>query len=57
MPVCPFCGVVTEIPHENQQGCLKALAAEIARLRSVLEHSQSTAVPAPDAPEDGPPSD
>jgi hypothetical protein len=45
MSVCPFCGLSTEIPHENQQGCLDALAAEIARLRSVLEHSESTAVP------------
>ena len=51
MPVCPFCGVVAETPHENQQLCLDALAAEIARLRSVLEHSASTAVPTP-APSD-----
>ena len=42
MAVCPFCGVVTEIPHENQEGCVAALTAEIARLRNVLEHSQST---------------
>ena len=52
MPVCPFCGVITEMPHENQQICLEALAAEIARLRSVLEHSASTAVPTP--PQDEP---
>jgi hypothetical protein len=51
MPVCPFCGVVTETPHENQQGCLDALAAEIARLRSVLEHSEPATVPTP-APRD-----
>ena len=54
MPVCPFCGVITEKPHENQQGCLEALAAEIVRLRSVLEHSASTAVPTPPAQEDEP---
>jgi hypothetical protein len=54
MPVCPFCGVVTEIPHENQQGCLDALAAEIARLRSVLEHSESATVPGPARQDDDP---
>ena len=53
MPVCPFCGVVTEAPHESQRGCLAALAEEIARLRTVLEHSQSAAVPAPSEPADG----
>ena len=46
MSVCPFCGLPTEAPHENQQGCLDALTAEIARLRNVLEHSESAAVPA-----------
>jgi hypothetical protein len=46
MSVCPFCGLATETPHENQQGCLEALAAEIARLRHVLEHSE----PAPEPP-------
>jgi hypothetical protein len=54
MPVCPFCSVVTEIPHENQQGCLDALAAEIARLRSVLEHSESATVPGPARQDDDP---
>ena len=59
MAVCPFCGIVTETPHESQQGCLAALAAEIARLRRVLEHSQSAAVPVPSDPPDGedPPDD
>ena len=56
MSVCPFCGVVTDSPHENQAGCLAALAAEIARLRSVLEHVHSSAVPkpepVPDLPDD-----
>ena len=54
MPVCPFCGVITEMPHESQQICLEALAAEIARLRSILEHSASTAVPTPPAEDDEP---
>jgi hypothetical protein len=54
MSVCPFCGVVTETPHENQQVCLEALAAEIARLRSVLEHSASASVPVPPEPDEDP---
>jgi len=54
MPVCPFCGVVTETPHENQQGCLNALTAEIARLRSVLERSEPTTVPIPPPHSDEP---
>ena len=47
MSVCPFCGVITELPHENQQGCVAALAEEIARLRRVLEQSEPTGVPGP----------
>jgi hypothetical protein len=47
MSICPFCGVVTETPHESQQGCLAALAAEINRMRSVLDHVQSAKVPSP----------
>ena len=54
MSVCPFCGVMTEVPHESQQGCLAALAAEIARLRAVLDQVSSVAVP---TPSDHPPSD
>ena len=50
LSVCPFCGVATEVPHENQQGCLDALGAEISRLRTVLEHVQSAAVPEPQLP-------
>ena len=34
---CPFCGVVTDVPHETQQGCIDALHAEIARMREILE--------------------
>ena len=45
--VCPFCGVMTENAHESQQCCLAALAAEIARLRAVLERVKSAAVPPP----------
>jgi hypothetical protein len=45
---CPFCGVITEIPHETQEGCIRALHEEIARMRALLEHVHSTEVPEPD---------
>jgi len=35
--VCPFCGIASDVPHETQEGCIKALQAEIARTRQVLE--------------------
>lgn len=35
---CPFCGVVTDVPHETQEGCIEALHAEIARMRTILGH-------------------
>jgi hypothetical protein len=46
MRICPFCGVSTTAPH-TQEGCIEALNAEIARMRSILEQVQSTAVPGP----------
>lgn len=52
MSICPFCGVVTEAPHETQTGCIEALNAEIARMRAVLEQVRSTAVPGPAPVED-----
>ena len=54
--VCPFCGLVVEAPHENQQVCLEALSAEIARLRSVLEQSEAVTVPEPSDDDDDDPS-
>lgn len=36
---CPFCGTVTDVPHETQEGCIEALQREIARVRDILEHS------------------
>ena len=54
MSLCPFCGVVTETAHESQQGCLTALAEEIARLRDVLAHVQSARVPVPPFEDDEP---
>ena len=35
---CPFCGVVTDVPHNTQQGCIDALHDEITRMRQLLEH-------------------
>jgi hypothetical protein len=57
MPICPFCGVVTDAPHETQAGCIEALNAEIVRMRAVLDHVRSATVPGParadeDDPED-----
>jgi hypothetical protein len=33
---CPFCGVVTDVPHETQGACIDALNAEIGRMRVLL---------------------
>jgi len=52
MSNCPFCGVITETPHETQEGCIQALNAEIARVRAVLSHVQSAAVPGPNLSEE-----
>ncbi|HVJ27188.1 MAG TPA: hypothetical protein VM493_06570 [Vicinamibacterales bacterium] len=35
--VCPFCGIVSDSPHETQTACIEALQAEITRTRQVLE--------------------
>ena len=46
---CPFCGVVTPVPHETQAGCIAALHEEIARVKRLLQQSQpgGTRPPAP----------
>ena len=33
---CPFCGVISEGPHESQEGCIAALHTEIDRMRGIL---------------------
>jgi len=33
---CPFCGVIAEVPHETQEGCIAALHTEIGRMRGIL---------------------
>jgi hypothetical protein len=50
---CPFCGVVTDVPHETQEGCIEALQTEIVRVREILDTSRPIDRPAP--PPDGPP--
>ena len=48
---CPFCGILTDVPHETQQSCIVALHSEIARLRDLLESVKPvpfTAAPEPD---------
>ena len=39
---CPFCGVLTDVPHETQGACITALHAEIGRVRRLLhqDHPQ-----------------
>lgn len=57
MEPCPFCGVASLAPHETQAQCIEALQAEIARVREVLSHVHSAAVPSPPADDDTPPED
>jgi hypothetical protein len=49
---CPFCGVVTDVPHETQEGCIAALQAEIARMRGILQHVKGPGLGVP--PEEDP---
>jgi hypothetical protein len=46
MPVltsCPFCGAVTDLPHESQEACIAALQDEIARTREMVERVRAAA--------------
>ncbi|HVH57882.1 MAG TPA: hypothetical protein VM791_16575 [Vicinamibacterales bacterium] len=36
--ICPFCGVVSDGPHESQQACIAALQSEIDQTRRVLHN-------------------
>lgn len=36
--ICPFCGVICDVPHETQQACIEALQSEIKRTREILEN-------------------
>ena len=42
---CPFCGGVTDIPHESQEACIAALQAEIARTREIVQRVRTAAEP------------
>jgi capsule polysaccharide export protein KpsE/RkpR len=57
MSICPFCGVVTDAPHETQAGCIEALNAEIVRMRALLDQVRSATVPGPELPDEGDPED
>jgi len=38
VPVCPFCGLPSTLPHETQAVCVEALHREIERMRDILNH-------------------
>jgi hypothetical protein len=42
--VCPLCDVVSDVPHQTQQGCIDALQKEIARIRQVLERRRDAPI-------------
>ena len=43
--ICPFCGVVTDAPHDTQEACIGALQTEIARTREILEKVTDPSAP------------
>jgi hypothetical protein len=46
--------VVTDVPHESQEGCIAALHEEIGRVRDILATVRPAGVPAGDADDDRP---
>ena len=50
MPVCPFCGLSTDSPHETQSTCIEALHAEISRVRDIVERNKEEE---PESPKPG----
>jgi hypothetical protein len=42
--VCPFCDVVSDVPHHTQQECIDALQKEIARVRLVLQRRRDAPI-------------
>ena len=42
---CPFCGGVTDLPHNSQEACIAALQEEIARTREIVERVRPVAEP------------
>jgi hypothetical protein len=41
---CPFCGVIADVPHETQEGCIAALHTEIGRMRGLLANLKPAGV-------------
>ena len=41
---CPFCGVIADVPHETQEGCIAALNTEIGRMRGLLANLKPAGV-------------
>jgi hypothetical protein len=55
---CPFCGVLTDLPHETQEACISALHAEIARVRAVVDRVRHRSPDADESdPRDDPPAE
>jgi hypothetical protein len=52
---CPFCGLVTQVPHETQEGCIAALQSEIGRVRGILTTLKPASRPADDLDDQQPP--
>lgn len=52
--ICPFCGIVSDAPHETQEACIDALQAEIARTRVLLASVTEPLPPARIAADDEP---
>ena len=52
---CPFCGVLADVPHETQEGCIAALHTEIAQMRGLLANLKPTAVARTADDQDQPP--
>ena len=42
---CPFCGLVTDMPHEAQEACIAALQAEVSRMRALLDQLKPAGAP------------
>jgi hypothetical protein len=47
--VCPFCGVVSESPHDSQEACIEALQSEIKHTRHALAQIGDSAQRTPSA--------
>lgn len=46
---CPFCGVITIVPHESEEACIEALNGEINRVRTLLHQVRPRIEPPLDA--------